>query len=608
MTASDPADEGTGVVDDGAPTEASTDAARADLPFGMDAATHVSEHGSGFAADALFAGDAPPPASGFTPVLPASAVAVDALFTAETPMETTPVTTAPTPTAAATTAPVADDTMPLGTAPAVSEPPLFKPRPDAPVVETPAATAVYDPMAILEEPPAQWADEEVTATALTWVDTTAVANHTAVATLDETTEAEAAEGLMRGAHLRPAIARPGLLVPLVALAGLVAAYAGTTLLWPLHEVPPTVQAIEFDTVPAPAATITWPSQGSAAVGIAGVSTAASAADAVSIASITKVVSSLMVLDRMPLAVGEQGPEFRFDRGDNYEYWQYRRSDQSALDVPVNGVLTEYQLLQGTLMGSANNYIDRLSSEIWGSDDQFAEAAAVWLRERGLTGITVVTPSGFDEGNVATPEGLVALAEYAMKNPVFAQIVGTPSVDLPGAGTVVNTNGMLADPGVVGIKTGTLVGWNLLTAKDIAVGDTTVHLFAAVLDQADDEQRLAATSALFAETEAALTAQAPAVAKGTVVGEVTTQWGEKVDVVADDDAHVVLWNGAIATATASFELGDEREEDGAVGTLTTTGPLDSATTPLALAEDVEGPSPWWRLTHPLELLGVNADKS
>jgi len=319
------------------------------------------------------------------------------------------------------------------------------------------------------------------------------------------------------------------------------------------------------------------------------------------------VSSLMVLDRMPLAPGEQGPEFRFDRGDSAEYWQYRISDQSALDVPVNGVLTEYQMLQGILMASANNYIDRLSQEIWGSDDEFADAAAVWLRERGLDGITVVTPSGFDEGNIATPEALVKLGEWAMKNPVFAEIVRTPSVELPGAGTVVNTNGMLADPGVVGIKTGTLVGWNLLTAKDVTVGDTTVHLFAAVLDQADDEQRLAATRALFAEAEAALQAQAPAVAEGTVVGEVTTIWGEKVDVITDADANVVLWNGAAATATASFELGDEREGNGEVGTLTTAGPLDSVTTPLTLADDVEGPSPWWRLTHPFELLGVQADK-
>lgn len=628
VTASDPADEATGVVGDGAPPEAAPDAERAAehaaLPFGMDAEARTSEHGSGFAAGALFAGDAPPPASAFAPPLPVSAVALDALFAAETtpapsaetasaetaPLSTGPVEDAPLENAPLENAPL--ENAPLENAPAAAEPPLFKPRPDAsaaeaPAAEAPTASAVYDPMAILQEPAAQWADEEVTATALTWVDTTAVAHHTAVATLDETADAERADGLMRDARLRPAIARPGILVPLGALAALVAAYAGTTLLWPLHDVPPTVSAIEFETVPAAAATVTWPAQGSAAVGIAGVSTAASAADAVSIASITKVVSSLMVLDRMPLALGEQGPEFSFDYWDSQDYWNYRRGDQSALDVPVDGVLTEYQLLQGTLMGSANNYIDRLSSEIWGSDDQFADAAAAWLRERGIDGITVVTPSGFDEGNVATPEALVTLGEYAMKNPVFAQIVSAQSVDLPGAGTVVNTNGMLADPGVVGIKTGTLVGWNLLTAKDVAVGDTTVHLFAAVLDQADDEQRLAATRSLFAETEAALTAQAPAVAQGTVVGEVTTLWGEKVDVIADDDAKVVLWNGSIATATASFELGDEREEGGTVGTLTTVGPLDSVTTPLALAEDVEGPSPWWRLTHPLELLGVNADK-
>ncbi|WP_258566929.1 hypothetical protein [Microbacterium sp. Se5.02b] len=42
-------------------------------------------------------------------------------------------------------------------------------------------------------------------------------------------------------------------------------------------------------------------------------------------------------------------------------------------------------------------------------------------------------------------------------------------------------------------------------------------------------------------------------------------------------------------------------------MTATGPLDSTTVPLVLAEDVEGPSPWWRLTHPLELLGVTADR-
>lgn len=453
------------------------------------------------------------------------------------------------------------------------------------------------------ETEALWADDTAPATALTWVDPADIADRSPVATLDDVGPVEDGAALLQDARLHGPLRRPAALLPLGTLVGLVAAYAGTTLMWPLHEVPPTVEAVEFATTPATAATLTWPSRGSAAVGIAGISTASSAPEAVSIASITKVVSSLMVLDRLPLALGEQGPEYSFDYGDSVDYWNYRRSDQSALDVPVDGVLTEYQLLQGTLLGSANNYIDRLVAEIWGSEEEFAAAAEVWLRDRGLDGITVVTPSGFDERNVATPAALIELAERAMKNPVFAEIVGTRSVDLPGAGTVVNTNGMLADSGVVGIKTGTLVGWNLLTAKDVVIGDTTLQLYAAVLDQEDDPQRLAATRSLLAEVEAALQAQAPAVPSGTVVGEVTTVWGEEVEIVTASDAVVMLWNGASATAAPSFDLADEREEDGEVGTLTTAGPVDAATTELVLAEDVEGPSPWWRLTHPLELLGI-----
>lgn len=457
-------------------------------------------------------------------------------------------------------------------------------------------------------PPAQWAEEDSGGTPLTWVDPVDVAQHPATDALDDAPAVESGGALLTGAHLRPAIARPGVLVPLGVLVGLLGTYAGSAMLWPLHEVAPTVQAVELAPVAAPAAAITFPAQGSAAVGIGGIGTTSSSLDAAAIASVTKVVSSLMVLERMPLAVGEQGPEFSFTRADNLAYWDYRRSDQSALDVPVGGTLTEFQLLQGTLLGSANNYIDRLSAEIWGSPSSFTAAAAVWLRDRGLDDITIITPSGFDDRNRATPESLVALAEIAMQNPVFAGIVGTPSVDLPGAGTVVNTNGMLADPGVVGVKTGTLGdSWNLLTAKVVTVDDTTVHLYASVLGQADDAQRLTETRSLFTQVETALEQQTPAVAEGTVVGTVTTAWGASTDVVTDADADVVLWNGAVAEASTDFSLGDNREAGDEVGTMTSVGPLNTVTTSLSLADDVDAPSPWWRLTHPLELLGITADQ-
>lgn len=452
----------------------------------------------------------------------------------------------------------------------------------------------------------QWADERQTATAFTWLDVESVEENTLPADLDRITMRESGPDLLADARLRPALLSPRWSVPLGALAVMVLAYAGATLLWPLHEVPPTVAAVGFETVASQVATPAWPAGGSAGVGIAGLSSVASSADAVSIASVTKVVTALMVLDRMPLQLGEQGPEFAFSYSDSVEYWDYRRADQSALDVPVDGVLTEYQMLQGTLLGSANNYVDRLARDIWGSDASFADAAATWLAERGLSGITIVTPSGFDEGNIATPEALLQLGERAMQNPVFAEIVGTASADIPGAGIVTNTNGMLADPGVVGIKTGTLVGWSMLTAKDATIGDTTVHLYAAVLNQGSDEERLAVTRSLFADAEAALQTVAPAVPAGTVVGTVDTLWGADVDLVTDEDATVLLWNGASASAAATLALSDERDAGDEAGTLSVSGPLNAVEIGVALSDELPGPSPWWRLTHPLELLGVVAD--
>src|SRR5690606_4475215 len=141
--------------------------------------------------------------------------------------------------------------------------------------------------------------------------------------------------------------------------------------------------------------------------------------------------------------------------------------------------------------------------------------------------------------------------------------------------------------------------------DVTIGDTTVRLYASVLNQGSNDERLAVTRSLFAEAEAALTTAAPAVVSGTVVGEVTSPWGARVDVVVDEDATVVLWNGAAADAAGQFDLDDQRTDGDEIGTLELRGPVDTTAVNVSLAENVEGPSPWWRLTHPLDLLGLTA---
>ncbi len=441
--------------------------------------------------------------------------------------------------------------------------------------------------------------------AFAWVDETSVAlAPTATRTLD----AAASPYLPVGADLigtppRRAPWRPSVVVPTLLVALVLAAYAATTLLWPLHAIPPTVEAVQVDPVVVPPAALTWPGSGSASVAVSGIGAPlASNGEVIPIASVTKVVTALVVLDEMPLAVGEQGPEFRFTSRDRSDYWDYRDNGESALDVPVGGTLTQLQLLQGMLIGSANNYANRLADNLWPNDAVFAQAANAWLQSHGVSGVTITDPSGIEFGNTATAESLIPLAKLALANPVIAQIVAMPSVELPGAGLVENTNGLLADPGVLGIKTGSLDSYNLLSAKQFVIGDTTVRVYAAVLGQPDSDSRFTVSRTLYAEIEAGLQ-PVPSVTQGTVTGHVTTAWGETVDVVTAADATVILWNGGTGAVTTNFSLGDALTKGTDVGNLTVQGPLNSSTTALELAGDVEPPTAWWRLTHPLELLGI-----
>lgn len=397
--------------------------------------------------------------------------------------------------------------------------------------------------------------------------------------------------------------RPGVLVPIGFLLALAVVYSATMLLWPLYAVAPQVQAVAVQPAPAPAAAPAWPGAGGAAISVAGIGSVGSGGEARSIASITKVVTALLVLDAKPLAVGESGPEYRFTAADRTRYWQYRANGESALDVPVGGTLTQLQLLEGMLIGSANNYADRLAGDLWPSDAVYGQAARAWLSAHGLDGITIVDPSGIEAGNTATPEALLALAAKALSNPVIAQIVRTQEIQLPGAGLVKNTDPLLGDPGVVGVKTGTLDAYNLLSAKDVPIGDTTVRLYAAVLGQPDSATRDAAMRALYSSVESELLLR-PSVTAGTTVGIVETRWGERVDVVTATDASVILWNGGTASTAPMFDRGDREASGDTVGTLTVTGPLNATTVDLQLAGDIEPPSAWWRLTHPLELLGLN----
>jgi serine-type D-Ala-D-Ala carboxypeptidase (penicillin-binding protein 5/6) len=75
------------------------------------------------------------------------------------------------------------------------------------------------------------------------------------------------------------------------------------------------------------------------------------------------------------------------------------------------------------------------------------------RSLGMTNTRYTDPSGYDAGTVSTAADQLRLVDRAMRLPVFASVVATPSVTLPVAGMVDNTNTLLGHNGCVGVKTG-----------------------------------------------------------------------------------------------------------------------------------------------------------
>jgi D-alanyl-D-alanine carboxypeptidase (penicillin-binding protein 5/6) len=75
------------------------------------------------------------------------------------------------------------------------------------------------------------------------------------------------------------------------------------------------------------------------------------------------------------------------------------------------------------------------------------------RSLGMTHTRYTDPSGYDDSTVSTAADQLRIVERAMRVPVFARIVATPSATLPVAGLVRNTDALLGYDGFVGVKTG-----------------------------------------------------------------------------------------------------------------------------------------------------------
>lgn len=388
------------------------------------------------------------------------------------------------------------------------------------------------------------------------------------------------------------------------LAGI--AYLPLTLFAPIEDIAP---AVSEPTIAASApAQLTMPTAAASAitaVGREGVLAQSGSTDALPMASITKIVTALTVLDAHPLAAGESGPTVTMTSADAALYRKYDSLGASVAPVASGVAYTERELLEIMLIDSAGNYAVTIGNWAFGSEEQLMAAMRAWLDANGLTGVSVVEPTGRDAGNRASAADMIRLGELALADPAIAEIVAIPSIEIHDVGLVENSNKLLGDSGIDGIKTGTLndFGANLLFAADLTVGSATIPLVGVVLGAATHTELNNAVKALIGQVQAGYH-EVPLIAAGDRIGEYTTPWGETASAVAGEAASIVVWGDTPITASADVDPVRLADKGSSVGSITFTAGTQTVEVPLVLSTAVEDPGPWWRLGHPEIIFGLD----
>jgi D-alanyl-D-alanine carboxypeptidase (penicillin-binding protein 5/6) len=173
-------------------------------------------------------------------------------------------------------------------------------------------------------------------------------------------------------------------------------------------------------------------------------------------------------------------------------------------------------------------------------DNFVEMMNEKVASMGLENTNFETPAGLDTaGNYSSARDLAKMAQVALKDPLFAEIVDTTDTTISTQNRTIeisNTNQLLTTyPPATGVKTGTSpeAGANLVASAES--GDES--FIAVVLD---DEDRFPDAQAVLEYAFARYERQ-PLVSQNEVYGEMPLPYrrGESVELVAEEDVAAAI---------------------------------------------------------------------
>lgn len=131
---------------------------------------------------------------------------------------------------------------------------------------------------------------------------------------------------------------------------------------------------------------------------------------------------------------------------------------SRLELSENMEISLKDLLYGLMLRSGNDTAVAIAEHIAGNVENFANLMNQKATEIGMNNSHFVTPNGLDEDeHYSTAYDMAILTNYALKNQIFREIVGTKNTNISWKGAtknISNTNELLGNyEGVYGVKTG-----------------------------------------------------------------------------------------------------------------------------------------------------------
>lgn len=391
------------------------------------------------------------------------------------------------------------------------------------------------------------------------------------------------------------------------LLGLVAALVLLAVVQLLRPVPAAAARLELASstrLPGSPA-LPFPYGTEAIVAVQGVAVMASSGGAapIPIASVTKMMTALVVLRDRPLELGASGPSITVTPADVATYEADAASGDSVVPVRAGERLSELEALEGLLIPSGDNIADLLARWDAGSTSAFVGRMNALARRLGLRHTHYAGVSGVDPATVSTAADQLRLAEVCMQNPVFASIVSLPQVTLPLAGVVFNVDGDLGTDGIVGVKTGWIPqgGASFVFAARRRVGARHVLLLGALLGEGGATPLPSALAAAERLVRAAGVLLRPeqVVAPGELVGAIAAPWAPPVRLVAARGATLLAWPGArvsLRYEPASRGARAPVAAGATVGTLTASLGEEAVSVPVVAQSALPAAPLGWRLTH------------